>query len=871
MATVIGLDGSTLMALSECIRALQLELEDPFFQRKSIVANLIDQLHNLLQPLSSALTLQSQFSPNQSHLPPTSKKKIATNSGCASTSAATDVAIPTLWEIERQAIAAATPITYLPRDLLLLIHEHLLACGLLKTASMLLKEAHLKPLPSLVAPSSLVQQPSTQEACPLQLHKWPSGRVPGFLSKKLKLDAKEKDAESQNKTPIILPMKHKLSDLKDIGILSSSGKRLNAGDLGFHPPICPTPSVVHKSSMHTDATGLYRPSSNLRNQQESCTGDYVDESENNMSNLGEVTPSSLVINDHLPNNPKRTTLDSLVVQYLKHQHCKCPTPITTLPSLSLLHPHVCAEPKQRLNGPSNVTSRLGTREFEFMYGGVHGNRKDRQFVYSQFKQSGTSADVYALTCLTFLGNSPFIAVGNNSGDIKLMDSTSMKHHEELYFYEECHNYPLTLIQSFISGDSQLLLSSSSRDVKLWDVSSFLSEHVWDEYENEIHLFHGCKAARFSNSGNVFAALSLNSAQREIMVYDIQTCQLESRLLDTSENFAGRGHLYSPIHFSDSDLLVLWNGVLWDRRIPLPIHHFDKLTDFGGGGFHPAGNEVIINSEVWDLRKARLLRSVPSLDQTTIKFNAHGDIIYAILRRNIEDVMSAFHTHRVRHPLFAAFRTVDAVNYSDIAITPVDFCVLDFTTEPTDSFVGVVTISKHDYYIEGEDDIDQTWGCVNIYEIGHRNPIDDDSVDTKLGGRIDILDIVTEGKEDDENKYLNLLVVVKKILSSVYGVDGVESLGCFVLVFLGCTVGRLAKGQYFQNVRLFDADPDGLNALKKSGFRPGPMDADLFILIDDDNKKHSARLHRACKFPGLSVVTDKDPSSGGKFIIMIQTD
>ena len=75
--------------------------------------------------------------------------------------------------------------------------------------------------------------------------------------------------------------------------------------------------------------------------------------------------------------------------------------------------------------------------------------------------------------------------------------------------------------------------------------------------------------------------------------------------------------------------------------------------------------------MWDLRKFRLLRSVPSLDQTTITFNAHGDVIYAILRRNIEDVMSAFHTRRVKHPLFAAFRTVDAVNYSDIATTPVD--------------------------------------------------------------------------------------------------------------------------------------------------------------------------------------------------------
>lgn len=127
-------------------------------------------------------------------------------------------------------------------------------------------------------------------------------------------------------------------------------------------------------------------------------------------------------------------------------------------------------------------------------------------------------------------------------------------------------------------------------------------------------------------------------------------------------------------------------------------------------------QVIINSEVWDLRKFRLLRSVPSLDQTAITFNARGDVIYAILRRNLEDVMSALHTRRVKHPLFAAFRTIDAVNYSDIATVPVDRCVLDFATEPTDSFVGLMTM----------DDQEEMDSAARIYEIGRRRPTDDDS-------------------------------------------------------------------------------------------------------------------------------------------------
>ncbi|KAK7351425.1 hypothetical protein VNO77_10883 [Canavalia gladiata] len=709
---------------------------------------------------------------------------IVTNSGRASTLAATDAATPTLRRIERAAIAAATPITYHSRELLLLIHEHLQASGLAQTASMLLKEAQLTPLPSLVAPSSLAQQPTTQETSSTQIQ-WPSGRtLSGFLTNKLKSNAKDEDVSfksdsvsakkksltfsssfgshsrhqpadsqqssgrkwlsakessetniietpsessvkhnidtgSQYKTPITMPVKRKLSDLKDIALFSASAKRLNIGDQGLRSPICS--SGIRKSSFQTDAVGLFTPTGSLRNQQGRCTGDFVDENQCCNPNPGQMTPSSQVLNDLQPNNPERVTLDSLVVQYLKHQHRQCPAPITTLPPLSLLHPHVCPEPKRSLDAPSNVTARLGTREFKYMYGGVHGNRRDRQFVYSRFRPWRTCRDDAGalLTCITFVGDSSHIAVGSHNGELKFFDSNNSNVVESF----TGHQSPLTLVQSFVSGETQLLLSSSSQDVRLWDATSILS--------GPTHSFEGCKAARFSNSGNIFAALSSESARREILLYDIQKCQLDAKLSDTFATSTGRGHVYSLIHFSPSDSMLLWNGVLWDRRVSGPVHRFDQFTDYGGGGFHPAGNEVIINSEVWDLRKFRLLRSVPSLDQTAITFNARGDVMYAILRRNLEDVMSAVHTRRVKHPLFAAFRTVDAINYSDIATIPVDRCVLDFATEPTDSFVGLVTM----------DDQEEMYASARIYEIGRRRPTDDDS---------DPDDAESEDEDDDDD-------------------------------------------------------------------------------------------------------------------------
>ncbi|KAJ4868585.1 DDB1- and CUL4-associated factor-like protein 1 [Raphanus sativus] len=214
-------------------------------------------------------------------------------------------------------------------------------------------------------------------------------------------------------------------------------------------------------------------------------------------------------------------------------------------------------------------------------------------------------------------------------------------------------------------------------------------------------------ARLQNSatlGNILQRSHVKDQQKMFFLYDVETCITSNKFTDTSTS--SRSSPYSLVHFSPCDTLILWNGHLWDRRVPDEVSRFDQFTDYGGGGFHPSRNEVIINSEVWDLRKMRLLRSVPSLDQTAITFNSRGDVIYAMLRRNIEDVMSAVHTRRSKHPLFAAFRTLDATNYSDIATIPVDRCLLDFATEPTDTFLGLITM-------EDQEDMFSSASCMFI--------------------------------------------------------------------------------------------------------------------------------------------------------------
>ncbi|XP_042461154.1 DDB1- and CUL4-associated factor homolog 1-like [Zingiber officinale] len=218
---------------------------------------------------------------------------------------------------------------------------------------------------------------------------------------------------------------------------------------------------------------------------------------------------------------------------------------------------------------------------------------------------------------------------------------------------------------------------------------------------------------------------------------LELCQappVERYLHDLAQYALGVLHIVTFIPYSRKSII---SATLSNNRFGMAV----ILDSANGAGYvnpeviHPALNVlIIINSEVWDLRKFKLLRTVPSLDQTVITFNGGGDVIYATLRRNLEDVTSAINTRRVRHPLFPAFRTIDAMNYTDIATVQVDRCILDFATDNTDTFVGVVAMDDHDEVVSS----------ARLFEIGRRKPTDDDS-DPDDGGETD-----DEDEENDES-------------------------------------------------------------------------------------------------------------------------
>ncbi|WVZ87815.1 hypothetical protein U9M48_034392 [Paspalum notatum var. saurae] len=688
---------------------------------------------------------------------------VLTNSGKETTLAATDAAAPALRRIERAGIAAATPISYHSRELMQLIHEHLLGSGFTATAAMLQKEAGLTPLP-LTAAVLPAHQVAVLEASSVQ-QQWPSGRVQGFLSDKTNIptdqsaqrsesvppSSKKKaltfsssfsqrtqsphpissnragntlkspvltdagDAETLPVTPLSLPLKRKFVDSKD---QNCSSKRPATADQMYQPSVFQTPAPTRKGLLVAVDSPASFPCG--RTSFNNISTENLDNSQGTPGML--TTTPHPGVNDQQPGNLEHMTLDSLVVQYLKHQHRQCPAPVTTLPPLSLVHPHVCPEPSRSLSAPANIAARMGTREISRQFSGIQIPRRDRHFIYSRFKQCRVCRDEASLlTCMTFLGDASRVAAGNHTGELRIFDCNTAN----LLETQSCHQHLVTMMESTYSGGNELILTSSLNEVKIWDAFSVSG--------GPLHTFEDCKAARFNHSGTLFAALSTDTSQREVRLYDVQTYSLAMQLPDNTNNSgSGRGYIQPIIHFSPSDTMLLWNGVLWDTRDRYPVHQFDQFTDYCGGGFHPAGNEVILNSEVWDLRKFKLLRSVPSLDQTVIKFNGTGDVIYAILRRNLDDVTSSINARRVRHPLFPAFRTIDAVTYSDIATVQIDRCVLDLATEPNDSLIGVVAMDDHQ----------ELFSSARLFEVGRKRITDDDSDPEDAGD--------TDDEDDDDN-------------------------------------------------------------------------------------------------------------------------
>ncbi|GIL71764.1 hypothetical protein Vretifemale_2075, partial [Volvox reticuliferus] len=465
--------------------------------------------------------------------------------------------------------------------------------------------------------------------------------------------------------------------------------------------------------------------------------------------------------------PAMSKLHHIVMSYLRQQHrqavMQSAVPTAMLPPISLSRPYVMPQATHALDAPVNVTRRVCRRELQGGHGGRGGARADVQLIYSRFRPLRVFRDDGSLSlCATFMHGWRSLVVGTHGGELKLQDPME----GEIMEVVEGHSTAVMHLRSYDDPAMPLLLSSARSDVKLWaarpEAASSGDEGVLPRGPRT--TWEGVTRASFSPDGAQVVAVSCTSA-RQAMIFDVRTSTRLAVLEPPPLGAGGGGSGPSPVAggngsggrtprvgvgvgslglfpgpgggtaagegrrsgrgsaatpwacYSPTGEMLLWGNCLYDLRMRTAVHQFDMFTESGSGTFHPAGLEVILNSEIWDLRSFKLLRSVPALAGATVAFSGGGDVLYASRRQTEEPLSHLFNPRRSRHPLNTAFRTLDAATYGDIATVAIERVVLDLAVEPTDSLVAVVAVDLTE---------EEVTASARVYEVGRRRPADDES-------------------------------------------------------------------------------------------------------------------------------------------------
>jgi len=456
---------------------------------------------------------------------------------------------------------------------------------------------------------------------------------------------------------------------------------------------------------------------------------------------GDSTPSTPVIyrpdgdkldvprgNSSRDNNVSSSpTLNTIVTNYLREQHAHCRNPITTCPEFSLRRPHQCPEPQYRTYAPTNILKRMFNRQIHPKHGGRMGSKLNRKFIYSRFRSVGTIEDgdeLSSFTCAKFLPDGDYILLGTKDGDVKMYNIfTGLE--EGSY---SCHMNPISNCEP--SKDLNLLLTSSTIGQPCAALWSFFNSQFFEK--------------KLTFTSDTF--IKFNTAQDQIIgtaeytahIYDLSTGKLHLKLADPHNL---NRYMRNIATFNSTDDLVLNDGCLWDVRAAKLLHKFDKFNEYVSGVFHPSGLEIVINSEIWDIRTYHLLDTCTSLDQCRSIFNAKGDIIYGVKYVEPDEEFDFVFGANMVGPYDSAFRTFDAYDYSVIATTDSKKTIFDLCPDQNDSVIAVIEGSCAE-------------SVCRLYEIGRLKKREDDDSDEQTEEEEND-DLIEDDEDEFEGTFENL--------------------------------------------------------------------------------------------------------------------
>ena len=700
--------------------------------------------------------------------------------GSAALAAANAVAVAPLRRMERHAIAAATRVQYPHEDLLRLIHEHLSNAGLAKAADALAAEVAEQLRTPLLGPRGLASatvgtpakgKPSPRAPERSRLERRLAGFGAESVSRRFP-GAKGANAKTRRGSLARRP------GTAVAGVFGGTATpRPGAFTLGMRAPPVPATEKSPAAAAETPAAKRAAPRRSKRKASALDKTPAIETETADPPVVSAASPGPLLGADaaspsgsrraRAPKSPSplaarageerearcgvvdrgdregcgvRSKLDGVMTAYLRAQHRQCASPAAVCAPFSLLEPHACAEPRHPLAAPANVTRRVHRREWFAGAGGARGGpggrARDRHFVFGRFRPTRALRDEGStFTCAAFVASGSGSAgarvlAGTNDGALRLFDASDGG---VLEVVDAGHRGAVRSVTSRVSSfDKPLALSSSASETFLWDVSGTWRPELASE--GPIAAFEGACSATFDERCRyVFHAGG--NAPGAATLYDVETAKNVSRFFAwdeengvenaeaASRRFVAKAS--SARRFADVDFgptgssLVLWGNTLWDVRLPHPVRTFDAFSDGGGACFHPRGDEVVLNSEVWDLRSERLLRSAHALDGCKLAWTRTGECCVASYRPPRDESIVAA-VRKTKHPLRGAFRAVDgAGDYAEIATVDVDRAVLDVAWDPAGADASLCA-AECDPLDAAADSV------VRIYEAGRLRPSEEDS-------------------------------------------------------------------------------------------------------------------------------------------------
>ncbi|CAI5704169.1 unnamed protein product [Peronospora farinosa] len=689
---------------------------------------------------------------------------------------------PTVRKIEKASIVANTKISYNEDELLRLIYEHLVTKGLHHAASALVDETKI-PVERARKVSVVAEaQPPRPDGTVV------NGGSLSFNPKGSILVKRQADVDYDVQSTVLsrresgylsdTPRPKKLQRVLSSGSIVPELKNVHVAGSTQHPLKIFRPADGQAKSSKPAA-----PYSQLKNRirqafhrphifQDIASTESVMSPRVVTETASPDALQKLPINTRWSSNGEAvftsatSKLDEIVTHYLREQHRQCANPVTTVPPFRLLGegaPHRCSDPPTAVLSNSNVCCRLLRRSrtgYRFglsAFSSYYADAGIDRYVFSRYRPYrtvGAHIGAFAwdgVSIARFFGqDQENMLIGNHGGELRQFSIES----DEVVEEWTCHSASSAIVDletnelTSMGTQSQLIITGAValselavNEIALWDLNG-RNELV------ERWRFKGGLRPQFNHYGDRIVALDARSNEEETglggpgctvnsaVVLDIATGNVLCNLQDAMRS-NGYG-VETNCCFSPCDGTILTDGMLWDARIPTRgLYKFDKLSNVGCGFFHPNGNEVIVNSAVWDLRTYRLLRMVPALDKCSIKFIPSGSVLFAYYPYAGGDYLE-----RRKAKLKSWFRVLDGRDYRDI--TTIDLCrpVFDLSLNTKSTVLSVV----EGRYLDAGD-VDDNDSICRLYDIGRKRPAEDDS-DAEDGD--DDSDTIDDDEYDEEN-------------------------------------------------------------------------------------------------------------------------